>query len=248
MSLMRSDAPPIDVAAANMIAPLSVGGPIDATQLVGIFLEGRAASTTAAYARDLEDFAAFIGASGSSEAVRHLLAGTHGAANALALQYRNALFARGLASASINRRLSSLRAVVALGRRLGLVTWPLEIANVRSRAYRDTAGPGNGGMRRLLAVAAAQSDPRMAARDLLLCRLLHDIGLRRGEMCALDLDDYDPATRRLMVLGKGRTEKEPVTLPMTTNAALLAWLARRGDAPGPLLHSFDTSSIARQSG
>jgi integrase/recombinase XerC len=43
----------------------------------------------------------------------------------------------------------------------------------------------------------------------------------------------------VLVLGKGRREKACLTLPAATRQALAAWLAVRGDAPGPLFVALD---------
>ena len=127
------------------------------------------------------------------------------------------------APATINWRLSSLRALVALGRVVGLVTWELQIANLPRRAYRDTRGPGDTGVRKLLNAATTQPDAGKAARDVALLRLLYDGALRRGEVCALDFVDLDLRAGRLLVLGKGRMEKNAVALPAATRAALTQW-------------------------
>jgi integrase/recombinase XerC len=72
-------------------------------------------------------------------------------------------------------------------------------------------------------------------------RLLNDLGLRRGELVALDVADVDleAMTPKVAVLGKGRTERELLTLPNETQAALRAWLKVRGQEPGPLFANFD---------
>lgn len=74
---------------------------------------------------------------------------------------------------------------------------------------------------------------------LALLRLLRDLGLRRGEAVRLDVSDLDLAGDRIMVLGKARSQKEPVTLPEPTKAALEAWLQARGTEDGPLFVNFD---------
>ena len=118
--------------------------------LVASFLSGRNGTTLRAYRRDLEDFRAFVGASTIDEAAKVLLSHSHGEANALTLAYKTSLMDRGLQPATINRRLASLRSLVKLARTLGMVSWYLEIENVRSEAYRDTRGPGKEGFRALL--------------------------------------------------------------------------------------------------
>lgn len=214
--------------------------PLDGSRLVDAFLAGRNERTLAAYRRDLEDFAAFLGVTTTDDAARRLFSGSHGEANALALAYRARLVERGLQSATINRRLAALRSLVKLANTLGLAPWTLAVENVRSAAYRDTRGPGAGGFKALLAAARAQGgDRRRTLRDVALLRLLHDLGLRRGEAVRLDVADVDLGESRVLVLGKARSQKEPVTLPGPTKEALAAWLEVRGTAPGALFTNFD---------
>ena len=67
---------------------------------------------------------------------------------------------------------------------LGLVSWTLAVGNVKAQAYRDTRGPGLDAYKALLAVARAQPGAK-GLRDVALLRLLHDLGLRRGEAVRL---------------------------------------------------------------
>jgi len=92
---------------------------IGAVDLVEAFLAGRKPTTLDAYRRDLTDFARFVGAARPGPAVEALISGTAGQANALALGYRADLIGRGLASATIARRLAALRSMVKLARILG---------------------------------------------------------------------------------------------------------------------------------
>jgi integrase/recombinase XerC len=55
----------------------------------------------------------------------------------------------------------------------------------------------------------------------------------------LDFEDFDRRGGTLAVLGKGRTQKESLTLPPETKAAIEGWLVIRAEAPGPLFHSLD---------
>lgn len=206
--------------------------------LLQSFLANMTPRTQAAYRQDLTDFARFVMAADLVHAARLLLSCSGGSANGLALEYRTRLVEKGLAPATINRRLSALRSLVRLANTLGLVSWSLSIKGVRSQALRDTRGPQLEGFRQLLKAAGTQSRAK-AVRDIAILRLLHDLALRRGEVVSLDLDNLDLAGNRLFVVGKGRTEPEPLTLPRQTKAALMDWLAMRGSQAGPLFTSLD---------
>lgn len=218
------------------VAPLALSKVQE--RLIDAFLAGRSANTRAAYARDLEDFAQFVGVADVETAGRRLLATPHGDANGVALAYRAHMVERTLAPATINRRLSALRSLVTLGNTLGLISWKLQIDNVRSELYRDTRGPGRDAVKAMTKIAAARGGMK-GLRDAAILRLLHDLGLRRGEVVGLDLADLDTTAGTLAVLGKGRAQKEAVTVPSQTLRVLKAWVARRGTVPGPLFRSLD---------
>jgi len=219
----------------------AVLGPED---LLAAFLGSLCARTRQAYDGDLRDFARHLGAPTPQAAVGYLLGGGPGPANLAALEYRIAMTTRGLAPKTIARRLAALRSVVKLARTLDRVTWCLEVSAPQTEAYRDTSGPGSGGWRRMLhwirdrAVGGA----RKPVRDHAIVRLLHDLALRRGEVVGLDLADVDfegqvPAA--VWILGKGRAERERLTLAPLTAEALAVWLHLRGAAPGPLFGPLD---------
>lgn len=208
-------------------------------QLIGAFLSGRSEKTIQAYRQDLEDFRAFLKASSIDEAARSLLSCVHGQANALALAYKTSLIERGLQAATVNRRLASLRSLVKLARTLGIIPWALEVENMRSQSYRDTKGPGKEGYRSLLNQAKGAKKEPKAARDTAILHLLYDMGLRRGEVVGLDLTDLDLTGGTLMILGKGHTQKDALTLPTETGAVILSWIHVRGEDPGPLFTNLD---------
>ena len=206
--------------------------------LVDSFLAGRSARTLEAYRQDLEDFARFVGAETSEEAARLFLAHGQGRANETAHAYRADLLERRLAPATVNRRLAALRSLVKVARLFGAVDFSLDVESVKSESYRDTRGPGRAGVRLLLDKLAAMAEGK-ATRDAALVHLLFDLALRRGEAVALDVEDVDLQAGTVSIIGKGRTEKETLTLPGPTVAALESWITARGTEPGPLFVNFD---------
>jgi integrase/recombinase XerC len=182
-------------------------------------------------AQDLGAFAAFQGAGSPGEALEALISLRAGDGNSCLLAWRAAMQEAGLASATINRRLSAVRSALRFARTIGATTWVPEIKGLRAQTYRDTRGPGLAGTRALLR-AASEKSPAKAARDVAIIRLMFDLGLRRGEVVGLDVEDVDRAGRRLWVLGKGRAQKEARTLPAPTLEAIDRWLALRSHVAG----------------
>src|SRR3954453_4238246 len=207
---------------------------------------GRNPRTLAAYQADLEDFRRFLetwsvyspSPPTAGEAVKGLLEGPKGLANVYVIQYRQQMRERGLQVTTINRRLSTLRSLVKLANTHGLVTWTLSVESVPAPPYRDIGEPGREGFRTLLEAAGAQPGAK-GLRDVALLRLLHDLGLRRSEAVRLDVKDVDLPRNRIVIPGRGRSPKQPVSLPEPTRAALAAWLEARGPEPGPLFVNFD---------
>jgi integrase/recombinase XerC len=202
--------------------------------IVAAFLAGRNPRTLRGYAADLADFARFINAASPSAAVELLISGQAGHANALALAYKADL---------IGRELAALRSMVRVARQIDRVSWSLEVEVPRSEPYRDTTGPGRDGWRMMLADAteAARAGPR-GRRELAIIRLLHDVGVRRGEAVALDFADVDLDACSVRIVGKGKTEPVRVTLSHPARDALAGWIADRGDVPGPLFVRLDPAA------
>lgn len=236
------------------LVPVPVAHPpplvLAARPLVEAWLDGRSPCTARAYAADLAHFAAFLElpGAGPAAAVEWFLAFDGGNANAIALRYRNAMVASNLAAATVNRRLAALRSVVKLGRTLGRVAWAIEIGNVKAEARRDARGPDAAGWRKVWKAAVARGDGPGAVRDRAILATLFDLALRRAELVALDLDDVDLAAGYVRVIGKGKREKERITLPDPTRKALAEWVAARGPAPGPLFHRLDRAADSSHNG
>jgi integrase/recombinase XerC len=209
-----------------MLPTLTQSNAIDGNRLIEAFKRGRSANTLAAYAGDLEAFGDHRGL-GPGAAIAELLQGSHGEGNATLLEYRATMLEAKLAPATINRRLSAVRSIVKLARQLGLTDWRPEVDGVKSESYRDTAGPGVDGTRALLKAAKDQHGVK-PMRDQAIVRMAFDLALRREEIATLDLAHVDLERRKIWVLGKGKLERAPLTMPVETTQAVRAWIDARG--------------------
>lgn len=144
--------------------------------------------------------------------------------------------ARLYAPATANLMLSALRGVLRACWRLGQMTNE-ELARVMDlEAVRGTTLPRGRALsaRELLALFEACADDPTAAgrRDAAILAVMRQ-GLRRAEVAALELADWNPETTGLLVHGKGNKER----MAYIKGAGLEAmedWLVLRGEAPGRL--------------
>ena len=144
-----------------------------------------------------------------------------------------------LSASSINRTLCAVRGVLRECWRLGLIS-----AEELARAADVERAPGNslptgrcldiGEITALFAACQHDTSPA-GARDAALLGLGYAGGLRRAEICNLDVAHYDPGTGRLEIRG-GKGNKDRVVFIRNGAAdAIAAWFAFRDDGPGPLL-------------
>lgn len=214
----------------------------DINNLVRSFLLGRSKTTLEAYTQDLFQFATFVKVEGINQAAETLLMLSQGKANALALNYKLYLVNDlKLQSASVNRKLASLRSLVKLARTLGIVSWTLEVKNQEHRAYRDIAGFQTKDLQKIFDFLHGKNDQK-SIRDLAIMRVLFDLGLRRNEVCSLNVEDLDLQTGKIWILGKGHTQRESLKLPELTKAAIQAWLDNRRSFDGALFFRLDKAS------
>ncbi len=160
-----------------------------------------------------------------------------------ALRYQHtaavrAALAERYAPASANLMLSALRGVLKEAWLLGQLTAEeyQRAANLKT-VGGETLPRGRalapGELRALFRVCAEDRRPA-GARDAALLAALYGGGLRRSEVVALLLADYDPTHAALTVRhGKGNKARI-VYLTDGSARALAAWLRVRGSAPGPL--------------
>lgn len=89
-----------------------------------------------------------------------------------------------------------------------------------------------GEMKSLLDTCATDPTPA-GARDGSLISLLYAAGLRRAEVVALSLDDYNAEDGSMVVSGKGNKQRIAYVLNGCSQA-MQDWLEVRGTEPGPL--------------
>ncbi|MCX6340636.1 MAG: tyrosine-type recombinase/integrase [Candidatus Aureabacteria bacterium] len=206
-------------------------------ELLNAFLSRRSETTRKAYQTDLQDFAKYTESEDLKSAVMGLVSQGPGRANSIALQYKGSMIHAGKTPATVNRRLSALRSVISLAKTLGIISWTLEVPNEKAKACRDTRGPGRHGVKALY--DAIEGASPKGKRDKAIIRLMYDLGLRRGEVASLSLENVDLEGKRAWIQGKGRSgEREAITLPEQTIEALRQWLEVRGQDPGPLFTNY----------
>ena len=140
-----------------------------------------------------------------------------------------------LKPATINHTLAAVRGTMREAFNLGQInaeTLARVTAAKNVQATRLPAGrhlqPGE-----IVRLFDACGDTPVGARDSALLSLLYGCGLRRSEAVAVQLDDYDAGA---VTIRHGKGDKERVVYCQPAGqAAVDAWIARRGSWPGALL-------------
>ena len=151
-------------------------------------------------------------------------------------QALRAVLADRFSPATANRHLSALRGVLREAWRLGLVSAEdlaraVDLPSVRGERLPRGRALSRGELSSLF--GTCRGGKAADVRDAGLMAILYAAGLRRAEVVMLDLKDYNLETGGLMVRGKGN--KDRMTFIDNGAAdAVRAWLALRGEEPGPL--------------
>ena len=159
------------------------------------------------------------------------------------LRYQHAAAVRAslaerYSAASANKHLAALRGVAQEAWRLGQL--PAEeyqriaaLPGVRGSTLPRGRALAPAELRALFAACAADRSP-VGVRDGAILSTLYGCGLRRSELVALELADFDPLGECLTIQhGKGNKARHAY-LAAGAGDALARWLKLRGDAPGPL--------------
>lgn len=185
----------------------------------------RSPNTRRAYSKDIKNFFLFIaGCLPSSELVLEFLHLEQRHAVALLLKYKAHLVKKELSEATVNRRLSAIKSLTAMGRKLGLCNYTLEdVKGEKVESYRDTSGVSPSDFASVLKLV--DRDTLKGKRDYAILRLLWDNALRRSEVCNLNVGDFNAQSSSLSILGKGKgTQKVVVDLSRKTVEAIVDWL------------------------
>ena len=150
-----------------------------------------------------------------------------------------ALLADLYAPATANKMLAALRGVLREAWRLGYMEAEefhraADIPTIKGATIARGRAVTSDEMK-LLFAACRRDTTAAGKRDAALITVLYGCGLRRSEVVALDLGDYDPETSALKVRsGKGNKARVSYAAAGGSRAAIAGWLAVRGKAPGPL--------------
>lgn len=207
-----------------MTAPVQTSETSEQVALFADYLRqerGFSGHTVEAYRRDVADLLGFV-ADGdlTTTVIREWLA--------LARE-------RGVGSATIARRIASVRCYAQWAVRQGLLPSDPTLRLRQPRVRHDLPEVADAArLNAALDVTGDLADDATSLRDLVLLELLYGSGLRVSEACGLDVADVDLSRRTVRVLGKGAKQR---VVPLTPRAvtAIERLLVSRTQAAGPLL-------------
>ncbi len=172
--------------------------------------------TVDAYSRDLSDYTAF--------ASHHRLKGWDEATLTFVDGYFASLERRGLSSATVSRRRSTLRGFHGFLARVGQrADDPVALLPAPRRERRLPHALPLGDVEALL--AHPQGEEPLALRDRAMLELAYGSGLRVSELVGLLRGNLDLAGRALIVTGKGDKQRM-VPFGRSALSALRSWLER----------------------
>lgn len=153
-------------------------------------------------------------------------------------EFRASLMRRGFAPATTNRIIAAVKGVLQQCWQSGLLDGEtLSRCNASLKSVRGSTLPKGrhipkAEVARLFRALSTSPNPA-ASRDAAIIALMC-VGLRRAEIAALRLADYQPDNGRLIVRGKGGKERA-VFLTNGAKAAVEDWMALRGAQPSDAL-------------
>jgi site-specific recombinase XerD len=182
--------------------------------------------------------------------IARLLSG--GKADCLAISWKNVRYQHTAAlrsklleqyrPATTNKMLSALRRVLQEAWRLGQMSAEdyeraSDIRNVKGETLPRGRELSYGEIAVLMGSCEDDSTPA-GIRDAALIAVLYGAGLRRAEVVALNYEDYDTETGRLIVRGK-RNKERTAYLDNGAFDAVNDWILYRGNDTGPLFYPIN---------
>lgn len=232
-------------AAAEKLAGAALHNPITL-----LLQDQRKETTRRGYRLSLSAFFKYLGfGPNPSPAVVHAFVSQEPHHIALQLAgYRAHMLEQKLSSSTINTRMAPIRSLLAFSLRLGFSKTNGRdlVRNEKVRVYRDTRGPLAETVDRILQLPDRQA--LKGKRDYAILRLLCDNGMRRAEVWALTVEDFDVIERRIKILGKGHSDKEWIELAPGTARAVHEYLTAARHTDGPLFRSCDRRPGAADNG
>ncbi len=206
--------------------------PVGGIRLLEAWRANRSESTIKAYLKDLLSFSRWASLDGDPGAVVSFFASLKQVdANSALLSWQSQMRDAGLSNATINRRTATLQSLGRIAYRIGLLPYELSIEALRVQRVKDVAGV------RHIEWQAMLDEAARSARDYCILRLLHDLGLRRSEVSSLDWEHFDDVDCKISILGKGRSQRERLTLPVPTVKAIREYQAGIVKPSGPMFLS-----------
>lgn len=189
----------------------------------------RSPLTVAAYEQDLMEFAAFLRETRGSAALKSVKP-------TQIRQYIAHMFdARGYDSRTVNRKLSSIRALYRFLKITGsLENDPAAAIPGPSIAKRRPAPLKVDEVMKLLRTSLAGRSDAARLRDTAIMELFYASGMRRAELAGVRLADVDLAERTIRVTGKGNKERV-VVINHAASDAIEAYLRVRPRSADPRL-------------
>ena len=182
----------------------------------------RSPQTRRAYAKDLKDFFGFLSIEPSPKNVGWFLSLSKSDATTLVLRYKASLRER-VRAATVNRRLAAIKSLVAYAEKTGRCGFLLtRIKGEKVQPYRDTTGVDGDVITQMLD-SFDRFKPK-GMRDYAILRLLWGLALRRSEVVSLDVGDVDLDSTCIWILGKGKSDRERMSISPKISVALGDWL------------------------
>lgn len=150
---------------------------------------------------------------------------------------------------TVNKMITMLRGVLKQAWRLGLMEHESyarasDVERIRVRPVRTMRAVAPEEVDALFATCAADTSVA-GRRDAAMLAVLYGGGLRRAELCGLDVEDFDAVESALAIReGKGRRGRLIYLNPDTCDY-LAAWCRERGAESGPLFCPINSAGRVR---